>query len=90
MSYDPASFLENAPTMFYALEEDLEFKIPVVFFHGIGGSIRDFEPIVNQIDRERYKPWFSTTPPVATWTNLRNFSIGYSSLEKSLNWVRCL
>ncbi len=60
--YDPASFLENAPTMFYALEEDLDFKIPVVFVHGIGGSIRDFETIVKQLDRERYKPWFFYYP----------------------------
>ena len=60
--YDPASFLENAPTMFYALEEDLAFKIPVVFVHGIDGSARDFEPIVRQLDRERYKPWFFYYP----------------------------
>jgi len=29
--YDPAAFLEQAPTMFYALEEDFGFKIPVIF-----------------------------------------------------------
>ena len=60
--YDPASFLEKAPTMFFALEEDLGFKIPVVFVHGIGGSIRDFDVIVQQLDRERYKPWFFYYP----------------------------
>jgi triacylglycerol esterase/lipase EstA (alpha/beta hydrolase family) len=60
--YDPASFLEESPTMFYALEEDLGFKIPVVFVHGVGGSIRAFEPIVSQLDRQRYKPWFFYYP----------------------------
>ena len=60
--YDPASFLEKSPTMFYALEEDLGFKIPVVFVHGVGGSIRAFEPIISQLDRERYKPWFFYYP----------------------------
>ena len=60
--YDPASFLEKSPTMFYALEEDLGFKIPVVFVHGVGGSIRAFEPIINQLDRQRYKPWFFYYP----------------------------
>ncbi|PLX81344.1 MAG: alpha/beta hydrolase [Desulfuromonas sp.] len=60
--YDPASFLEKSPTMFYALEEDLGYKIPVVFVHGVGGSIRAFEPIINQLDRERYKPWFFYYP----------------------------
>ena len=60
--YDPASFLEQAPTMFYALEEDLGYKIPVVFVHGIAGSARDFEMLVEQLDRSRYKPWFFHYP----------------------------
>lgn len=60
--YDPASFLEQAPTMFYALEEDLGYKIPVVFVHGIDGSARDFESFVDRLDRSRYKPWFFYYP----------------------------
>ena len=60
--YDPASFMEQAPTMFYALEEDLVYKIPVVFVHGIGGSAREFESIVDKLDRSRYKPWFFHYP----------------------------
>ena len=60
--YDPASFMERAPTMFYALEEDLGYKIPVVFVHGIGGSAREFENLVGQLDRNRYKPWFFYYP----------------------------
>lgn len=60
--YDPASFLEKAPTMFYALEEDLGYKIPVVFVHGVGGTIRAFEPLVKRLDRTAYKPWFFYYP----------------------------
>ncbi|MEZ5659637.1 MAG: hypothetical protein R3E83_14220 [Burkholderiaceae bacterium] len=60
--YDPASFLEMAPTTFYALEEDLGFKIPVVFVHGIGGSVRNFRAIIDRLDRSRYKPWFYYYP----------------------------
>jgi len=60
--YDPASFNEKAPTSFYALEEDLGYKIPVVFVHGIGGSSRSFLPIINRLDRKRYKPWFYYYP----------------------------
>ena len=60
--YDPASFLEHAPTMFYALEEDEMHKIPVVFVHGIGGSPRSFEPIISRLDRDRYRPWFFFYP----------------------------
>ena len=60
--YDPAAFLENAPMMFYALEEDTPYKIPVIFVHGIGGSAKEFQIIVDKLDRERYKPWFFYYP----------------------------
>lgn len=56
--YEPAAFLEQAPMMFYALEEQLGYKVLVVFVHGISGSPRDFEEIVAQLDRRFYKPWF--------------------------------
>lgn len=60
--YDPASFLEQAPTMFYALEEDIGYKIPIVFVHGIGGTPRNFAPIIAKLDLARYKPWFFYYP----------------------------
>ncbi len=60
--YDPASFLEQAPTMFYALEEDAGYKIPVIFVHGIAGSARDFTRLVEGLDRDRYKAWFFYYP----------------------------
>jgi len=60
--YDPASFLEQAPIMFYALDEELGFKVPVVFVHGINGSAREFEGLVSYLDRSRYKPWFYHYP----------------------------
>lgn len=60
--YDPASFFEQAPTMFYALEDDLVFKVPVIFVHGAEGSARGFETLVRHIDRTRFKPWFFHYP----------------------------
>lgn len=60
--YKPAAFLEAAPMMFYALEEDLGYKVPVIFVHGIDGSARDFDHIVAGLDRTRYKPWFFYYP----------------------------
>ena len=60
--YKPAAFLEAAPMMFYALEEDVGYKVPVIFVHGIDGSARDFEHIVARLDRTRYKPWFFYYP----------------------------
>ncbi|GAB1257690.1 hypothetical protein NBRC116494_21920 [Aurantivibrio plasticivorans] len=60
--YDPATFLEYAPTTFFALEEDIPYKIPVVFVHGIDSSIRIFEPFVSQIDSSKFKAWFFYYP----------------------------
>lgn len=60
--FDPASFLEYAPTMFYALEEDVAHKIPVVFVHGIGGSSREFKGIIESMDKDRYQAWFFYYP----------------------------
>jgi hypothetical protein len=60
--YDPAAFVETAPMMFYALEEDISYKVPVVFVHGIGGSPRQFATLVQRLDRKRYKPWFFHYP----------------------------
>jgi pimeloyl-ACP methyl ester carboxylesterase len=60
--YEPAAFLEKAPMMFYALEEDLGWKIPVIFVHGIDGSARDFREIVARLDRTLYRPWFFHYP----------------------------
>jgi pimeloyl-ACP methyl ester carboxylesterase len=60
--YQPAAFLERANTMFFALEEDVSYKIPVIFVHGIDGSARDFSAIVDRLDRTRFKPWFFHYP----------------------------
>ena len=60
--YDPAAFLEQASTMFYALEEDYSYKVPVIFVHGIGGSAREFSELVARLDRNLYKPWFFYYP----------------------------
>ena len=60
--YEPAAFLEKSPTMFYATEEYLRYKIPVIFVHGISATPRQFIPIIEQLDRDRYVPWFFYYP----------------------------
>ncbi len=56
--YQPAAFLERAPMMFYALDEQVGYRIPVIFVHGIGGSAREFASIIEKIDRTKYQVWF--------------------------------
>ncbi|MBJ7537646.1 alpha/beta hydrolase [Marinomonas sp. C1424] len=71
--YDPASFLEHAPTMFYALQEDVAHKIPVIFVHGIGGSPRSFKPIIESMDKDRYQAWFFYYPSGGDLDQLADF-----------------
>ncbi len=60
--YDPSAFMEMAPLMFYALEEDSPHKVPVIFVHGMGGTAADFESMVERLDRDRYAAWFFHYP----------------------------
>jgi triacylglycerol esterase/lipase EstA (alpha/beta hydrolase family) len=60
--YEPAAFLERAPTNFYTLEEYLPYKVPVIFVHGMGGTVREFIQIIEKMDREYYVPWFFYYP----------------------------
>lgn len=71
--YDPASFMEHAPTMFHALEENTAHKIPVIFVHGIGGSPRSFDAIIARMDLNRYKPWFFYYPSGGDLDQLADF-----------------
>lgn len=71
--YDPASFMAHAPTMFYAPEEDEVHKIPVIFVHGIGDSPRSFKPILDRLDKDRYRPWFFYYPSGGDLEQLGSF-----------------
>lgn len=71
--YDPASFLEHAPTMFYTLKEGMAHKIPVVFVHGIGGSSRSFKTIIEHMDKDRYQAWFFYYPSGGDLDQLADF-----------------
>jgi pimeloyl-ACP methyl ester carboxylesterase len=68
--YEPAAFLERAPMMFYALEENYQQKVPVIFVHGIGGSAREFADVVAHLDRRRYRPWFFYYPSGSSLSQL--------------------
>lgn len=67
--------------MFYALEEDIGYKIPVIFVHGINGSPREFAEIVKYLDRRLYRPWFFYYP---SGNDLGQLSEDYSRMEKHL------
>jgi pimeloyl-ACP methyl ester carboxylesterase len=37
-------------------------RVPVLFVHGLGGSPRDFQPLIESLDPELFQPWFYFYP----------------------------
>jgi pimeloyl-ACP methyl ester carboxylesterase len=55
--YQPLTFLRTGLSGIFFLEEYTPEKIPVLFVHGIGGTPRNFEAIINSLDRTKFQPW---------------------------------
>ena len=60
--WSPATFIMKRGVNIYSLEKYDESKTPILFIHGAGGSPRDFSYLVNNIDRNKYQPWFFYYP----------------------------
>lgn len=60
--WSPSEFIERVGVNVYALEKFDATKTPILFVHASGGTPRDWELIVNNIDRHRYQPWFFYYP----------------------------
>ena len=55
--WQPLKFSLTVGSGIYFMEEYDPAKIPVVFVHGIGGTPRDWQSVIESIDRTRYQPW---------------------------------
>ena len=55
--WKPFDFLLETKPGIYFLEPYDPRKIPVLFVHGIGGTPREFGPLVAALDRTRFQPW---------------------------------
>ncbi|MFP4417365.1 MAG: esterase/lipase family protein [Chitinispirillaceae bacterium] len=60
--YNPSEFLDNAGIYFYALQERNLRKTPVLCVPGYGGSPREFEKIISELDSSRFDFWFFYYP----------------------------
>ncbi len=60
--WKPLSFLKNVGVGIFFLEPYDPDKIPVLFVHGAVGTPVGWKPIVEQLDRQRYQPWFYYYP----------------------------
>jgi len=55
--WTPLTSIQSTGAGIYFLEPFDETRIPVLFVHGIGGSPRDLQKLIESIDRSQYEPW---------------------------------
>jgi pimeloyl-ACP methyl ester carboxylesterase len=60
--WSPSKFVNELGGSIYALEKYDSSKIPILFVHGSGGTPRDWKYFAENIDRNRYQPWFFYYP----------------------------
>ena len=60
--WQPVTFLKEAGVGIYFLEPYDSDKIPILFVHGASGTPRHFKSLADQIDRDRFQPWFYHYP----------------------------
>jgi len=60
--WSPARFVIKAGINIYSLEKYDKSKTPILYIHGAGGSPRDFNYLVKNINQDLYQPWFFYYP----------------------------
>jgi len=60
--WEPIRFLEEVGGGVFFLEPFSESKTPVIFVHGAGGTPRNWEFIINRLDRTQFQPWIFYYP----------------------------
>ncbi|MDM0051661.1 triacylglycerol lipase [Variovorax sp. J22R115] len=70
--FQPLRFIEEGRAGLFMLEPYDPKRIPVIFVHGVGGSPRNWEYVIDKLDRTRFQPWVFFYPS--------GFSIGLSAL----------
>ncbi|GAA5184264.1 hypothetical protein GCM10025771_37900 [Niveibacterium umoris] len=53
----PSDFLSEVGGGVYFLQPYSAARVPVLFVHGAGGNPREFEVLINALDRDRFQPW---------------------------------
>lgn len=70
--FQPLRFIEEGRAGLFMLEPYDPKRVPVIFVHGIGGSPRDWEHVIEKLDRTTFQPWVFYYPS--------GFSIGLSAM----------
>ncbi len=79
--WEPVTFFERYGAGLFFLQPYEEGKTPVLFFHGVGGSPRNFETLAKSLDRSRFQPWVVQYPSGVRLTLLADY---YAKLLKEV------
>jgi pimeloyl-ACP methyl ester carboxylesterase len=60
--WEPYTTLREMGIGLFFLEDYDPGKIPVLFVYGASGHAQNWRPIFNQMDRQRFQPWFFNYP----------------------------
>ncbi len=60
--WHPLKFVREHKHGIFLLQDYDPNKIPVLFFHGIGGSGADLKTLISSIDNKRFQPWVVQYP----------------------------
>ena len=60
--WQPFTFMDTAGAGIFFLGEYDPAKVPVLFIHGMAGTPRVWQPIIESMDRSRFQPWFYHYP----------------------------
>jgi pimeloyl-ACP methyl ester carboxylesterase len=71
--WEPATFFERYGGGLFFLQPYEEGKTPVLFFHGVGGTPRNFESLISKLDRSRFQPWIVHYPSGIRLTLLADY-----------------
>ncbi|QPK63540.1 alpha/beta hydrolase [Methylomonas sp. LL1] len=71
--WKPLDFLIDGNAGLYFLESYSAGKMPVLFVHGINGTPRNFNYLIEQLDRTRFQPWVVYYPSGAYIDNVARY-----------------
>ena len=77
--WEPLSFYKEIGGNVYFLDEYDPDKIPILFIHGAAGTPKDWKYFVDNIDRDRFQPWFFYYPSgarIQSMSNLLSWKLG--------------
>ena len=81
--YDPLKFLAHTRGLLFGLEDFDPEKTTVLFVHGAAGTPRDWKFFAEELDRQRYQPWFFYYP---TGMPLAKLGLLLANMVRSLDY----